>query len=59
MTIEEAYKIIEEYDRWEDLSCSCYLGKPICERIFSVNKEKPSEDDYNEAVKCLKDEYLI
>jgi len=48
MTLEEAYKIVEDYEYWEDVSCSCHLNPPCSKCV-----ECPTEEDYLEAVEVI------
>jgi hypothetical protein len=49
LKIEEAYEIIEEYERFEGASCCCSTcGVPPCAYCESCS---PSEEEYNEALK--------
>jgi hypothetical protein len=51
LKIEEAYEIIEEYERFEGASCCCNTcGVPPCAYCESC---PPSEEKYEEALKLI------
>ena len=49
MIYEEAVEIIYEYEKWEDISCTCFQGNPPCGKCV----DSPSEDEYYEALKII------
>jgi len=50
MNREEAEKVVEEYNNWEDVSCSCHINPP-CGKCT----ESPSEEEYLKALEVLDD----
>jgi hypothetical protein len=45
LKIEEAYEIIEEWENWESVCCTCHCGNPPCSKCT----DQPSEEEYEEA----------
>ena len=53
MTFDEAENIVELYDHFVDISCSCHICPPCSKCV-----ETPSEEDYEQALKILKEDKL-
>jgi hypothetical protein len=49
MDIQDTEDIVNYYEYWEEMSCSCHIGNPPCGKCVSM----PSEEMYNEALNLL------
>ena len=49
MTKEEAREIMEMYEEWADVSCTCFMGNTPCGRC----ERCPPEEDYYQAKDIL------
>jgi len=53
MTYQEAEEIVHLYEKYIDSCCSCHMGHPPC----GYCTERPSEDDYEQALQRLERGY--